>query len=91
VQQGSTRLAHNLQPRALCRREFVARHDLDHAQHAVERRAYLMAHDGQELALCLTRRLGLFKGLCQLQIAALAVGNVPQAADQGSRAAAFIS
>ena len=72
-QQGLARLAHHLQAVALHGGEFVRRHGLGHAQHAVQGCADLVAHGGQEGALgpigglggeaaFLGRRPGLLQG-----------------------------
>jgi hypothetical protein len=50
-QQGLARIPHHIQPLALRRGEILARHDLGHAEYAVQRRADFMAHIGQELGL----------------------------------------
>ena len=64
----------------------VALQQLRVAEHAVQRRAQLVAHVGQELALGARRRLGRLLGAAQLGVALAPVGDVAQErAEEDSR------
>ena len=54
-------------------------------EHGVERRAQLVAHAGEEPVLRLARRLQLEVRLLQLQLEALALGDVPDGGDRELR------
>jgi hypothetical protein len=56
----------------------VALEQLGVAEHAVERRAQLVAHAREELALRARRRLGRFLGVAQLGFALAALGDVAE-------------
>ena len=62
-------------------------HRLGHAQHAVQRRADLVAHGGQEGALGVVGGLGLFLGLDQRPLGLLARGDVLHRADHAAHLA----
>ncbi len=89
-QQGLARLADHPQSFALDVRQLRRGHDLSHAQHAVQGRANLVAHGGQEGALGQVGRLGLILGPHQGLFGQLAVGDVLQRADQPVRLAVFV-
>ena len=59
-------LAHDRQPLALLVRQFAALHHLGHGQHAVQRRADLVAHVGQELRFGDVGRVGRVARLHQV-------------------------
>ena len=67
-----------LQVLALLGGEVGVERQLGHAEDAVHRRADLVAHVGQELALGPAGRLGRFLGLLQLLLGPLALGDVPE-------------
>ena len=89
-QQRLAGLADDLQARALFRAERVRLHHLRHSEHAVQGRADLVAHGGQEGALGHVGRLGLVLGPHQRLFGQLAGGDVPQGADQAARPAPFV-
>ena len=64
-QQGLARLVQHLQTSNVFGRERALSQELDHAQHAVHRRADLVAHGGKELRLGPICRLGGFLGRAQ--------------------------
>src|SRR5258708_31128873 len=66
LQQLTGRLARHVGVEALIGIEAAVEEDLDHADDAVERRADLVAHVGEELGLGAARRLGAGLGLPQL-------------------------
>ncbi len=59
--------AHRQRPFALLRLQLALDQQLVHAEHAVHRRANLVAHGGEELALGLTGRLGRLLGQHELR------------------------
>ncbi len=80
-QQRLARLAHDGQALALFRVQLAHGHDLGHGQHAVQRRADLVAHVGQEMRLQDVGGLGgvarvhqLVHGLAQRPVVGLELG-----------------
>jgi hypothetical protein len=72
-QQQAARTANHVEPLALHRGQVAERHHLGHREHAVQGRADLVAHIGQELGLQDVGGVGGVAGLLQLAHGALQV------------------
>jgi hypothetical protein len=59
----------------------LAQGQLEHAQHGIERCAYLVAHGGKEVGLGLVGAVGIVLGRLQLHLQVLALGDIDPAGD----------